>query len=228
MIPADAPVLALDTSTSLGSVALGRGGVLLGETVVGSRVRHAESLLPAISALLEAAQVTPQQIGALVVGAGPGSFTGVRIAGATAKGLARALGIPLYAYSALAAVAAGAGARAGTVCAVFDAQRDEVYAAAYRFDDGWQEIMAPGARAVNDVAAELAGQDVLFAGEGARKHAALLESAGARVAPALFDVPRASALLWLADLAPAEGLVSDVSAWEPAYLRPSGAERLAP
>ena len=227
MIRSGVPVLALDTSTSLGSVALGRDGVLLGETVVGSRVRHAESLLPAMHALLTSAQVTPQQIGALVVGAGPGSFTGVRIAGATAKGLARALGIPLYAYSALAAVAAAAGAHAGTVCAMFDAQRDEVYAAAYRFEDGWHEVMAPAARAVRDVAAELARHDVLYAGEGARKHAAVLESANGRIAPALFDVPRASALLWLAEVAPAEGLVNDVSAWEPAYLRPSGAERVA-
>lgn len=224
---ADAPFLALDTSTSLGSVAVGRGGKLLGEIIVGSRVRHAEALLPAIDRLLRSANLNPQQIGAIVVAAGPGSFTGVRIAGATAKGLCRALGIPLYAYSGLAAVAAGAAAHGGPVCAMFDAQRDEVYAAAYNFENGLQEVLAPGARGIQEVAKALTGRDVLYAGEGAEKHAGFLTGSGARVAPPYFSVPRASALLWLAELAPAEGLVADPESWEPAYLRPAGAERMA-
>jgi tRNA threonylcarbamoyladenosine biosynthesis protein TsaB len=66
----------------------------------------------------------------VIVGAGPGSFTGVRVAAATARGLAHGLGVPLYAYSSLAAVAMETGLD-GNVCALFDARRGEVYAACY-------------------------------------------------------------------------------------------------
>lgn len=107
------PYLAIDTSTALGSVAVGRSGELLAEVVVGVTVRHSEALLPAIDFALRAAGVEPAGLGGIVVGAGPGSFTGVRVAGATAKGLVRVLDIPLYAYSGLLALAAGVGAGVG-------------------------------------------------------------------------------------------------------------------
>lgn len=107
------PFLAIDTSTALGSVAVGRGDRLLAEVVVGVSVRHSEALLPAIDFTLRSAGLEPADLGGVVVGGGPGSFTGVRVAGATAKGLVRVLGVPLYAYSGLLALAAGVGAGLG-------------------------------------------------------------------------------------------------------------------
>jgi tRNA threonylcarbamoyladenosine biosynthesis protein TsaB len=221
-------VLALDTSTPLGGAALGRAGVVLGEVVIGERTRHAESLLPAVRFLLDNAGASMAAVGGIVVGAGPGSFTGVRIAAATAKGLAHALDVPLLAYPSLAAAAATAAQADRPVCALFDARRDEVYAACYRFSglDGIETLIEPSPRALDDLLAEALPLDAIFAGEGAVLHAEAIAAAGGTVAPAHLGVPRASALLWLAHVAPAAGVV-DARSWEPAYLRPSGAERRA-
>jgi tRNA threonylcarbamoyladenosine biosynthesis protein TsaB len=221
-------VLALDTSTPLGGAAIGRAGALLGEIVIGERTRHAESLLPAVRFLLDNAGEPMVALRAIVVGAGPGSFTGVRIAAATAKGLAHALDVPLLAYSSLAAAAATAAQADRPVCALFDARRDEVYAACYHFPRlaAVETLLEPAPRALADVLAQVMPHDPLFAGEGAVLHAQAIAAAGGAVAPAHLGVPRASALLWLALVAPAAGVV-DARSWEPAYLRPSGAERRA-
>src|SRR5690606_1081589 len=137
------PYLAIDTSTALGSVAVGRGSELLAEIVVGVSTKHSESLLPAIDYALRSAGLEPPDLGAVVVAGGPGSFTGVRVAGATAKGFVRALGVPLFAYSGLLALAAAVAAE-GPVCALFDARRGEVYAGCWRFPgDGAVEVIMP-------------------------------------------------------------------------------------
>lgn len=221
------PYLALDTSTALGSVAVGRGDRLLAEVVVGVTVRHSEALLPAIDYALRSAGVEPSGLGGVVVGGGPGSFTGVRVAGATAKGLVRVLGVPLYAYSGLQALAAGVGAGSSRpVCALFDARREEVYAACYRFGAGGIEtFLEPAVLPIDDVLAELGDVDPIYAGDGALRYRTSIEGAGGAVAPAFQAVPRGGALLWLADLVPLAGLVDEPAAWEPEYLRAAGAER---
>ncbi|HEX7091377.1 MAG TPA: tRNA (adenosine(37)-N6)-threonylcarbamoyltransferase complex dimerization subunit type 1 TsaB [Longimicrobiales bacterium] len=221
------PYLAIDTSTSLGSAAVGRGDRLLAEVTVGVHARHSESLLPAIDFALRSAGITAAELAAVVVGGGPGSFTGVRVAGATAKGLVRALGIPLFAYSGLLAVAAGAGAGGAPVCALFDARRGEVYAACYRFPDegGIETLLVPQAAALPNVLERLAAPAPLYAGDGALRYRAAIEAAGGRVAPPYLAVPRAAALLWLADAAPDAGRVETPADWEPEYLRSAGAAR---
>ncbi len=219
-------LLALDTSTPTGSVAVGRSERLLAEVVMGVAVRHAEALMPAIDFALGRAGLAPDALAGIVVAGGPGSFTGVRIAGAAAKGLARALGVPLYAYSGLLVLAAGAAAADRPVCALFDARREEVYAACYCFDGGVSALLEPAPRPLGAVLETLSGERPLFVGDGALRHRARIEAAGGRVAPAHLAVPRASTLLWLVDVDPS-GRVDDVAAWEPAYLRPSGAERAA-
>src|SRR5690606_28204288 len=130
------PYLAIDTSTALGSVAVGRRNELLAEVVVGVSAKHSESLLPAIDFALRSSGLEPAGLGAVVVAGGPGSFTGVRVAAATAKGLVRALGIPLFAYSGLLALAAAAPAGGAAVCAPFVAGRGGVYAGGWRFPGG--------------------------------------------------------------------------------------------
>ena len=220
------PLLALDTSTPVGSVAVGRADRLLAEVVMGVALRHAEALMPAIAFALERAGLTPAGLGGIVVAGGPGSFTGVRIAGAAAKGLARALDVPLFAYSGLLALAAGAAACDTPICALFDARRGEVYAACYRFDAGVHTLLAPGPRALAAVLEEMTPLRPLFVGDGALAHRSAIEAAGGRVAPVHLAVPRAASLLWLVDVEPT-GRVADAAAWEPAYLRPSGAERAA-
>ena len=219
------PLLALDTSTPVGSVAVGRPGRLLAEAVIGVGVRHAEALLPAIDFAMGRAGIGPEDLGGIVVAGGPGSFTGVRIAGAAAKGLARALDLPLYSYSGLLVLAAGLAASERPVCALFDARREEVYAATYAFGSGRPTVLlSPGPRPVDEVLAAAGSPAPLYVGDGALKHRSRLEAAGAHVAPAHLAYPRAASLLWLAEVDPS-GRVETPAAWEPAYLRPSGAER---
>lgn len=222
--------LALETATPAGSVAVGRGDEVLAEVMLGTERRHAEALLPAVKSALEQADLDASAIGAVVVGAGPGSFTGVRIAAATAKGLVHALGVPLFAYSSLAAVAAGAATGERALCALFDARRDEVYAACYRFGgpQGMITEREPAALRVGDVLALTRGLDPIYIGDGALANADRIRAAGGTVAPAPLAQPRASSLLWLARVAPGSGRIPNAAEWQPDYVRPPGAERWQP
>ena len=221
--------LGLETSTSLGSVALAEEGSLLAESLLAVRAVHSETVVPEIDRLLERCEREVAAIESVVVGAGPGSFTGVRIAASIAKGLCFAREIPLYAYSSLTALAAGTGV-GGPLCAMFDARRGEVYAAAYR------DACTPNLSVVIEATAmpvvELLdmlkdAREWSFAGEGALAHAEIIESSGGRLLPAHLGQPRAAALLWLARTWPERGRVKDPATWEPRYVRRSGAQRQA-
>ena len=215
-------LLAIETSTDYGSVAIGRGPDLAGEVVIGSRSRHAESLLPAVEFLLHTARLSRGDIRGVVVGAGPGSFTGVRVAAASGRGLAAGLGVQLYSFSSLAALAVENVGR-GPVCTVFDARRGEVYAACYERAEGADRLntlIEPEPMHVDTLRERTAGMDVAFIGDGARRYA---DGLGIVPPPAAF--PRAAALLRLAAADPQGGMISDLTRWEPMYLRASGAER---
>lgn len=216
--------LAIETSTPLGGLALGDGETLIAESILSVRATHSETVLDEAARLLDRAGLTPRGLDAIVVGSGPGSFTGVRIAASLAKGLCFAHDLPLFAYSSLWALAASV--PVAPISAVFDARRDEVYAAT--FPDGGARPPARGPE-VTSIDELLASLDPVgswtFAGEGARVHAEAIERAGGRVLPAHCSVPRASALLWLSRFADEFGRVADRGLWEPEYVRASGAER---
>lgn len=224
------PILALESSTSTGSVAVGDASGVFAEVVRDVAGGHSSALLPAADQVLSAAGLRPRDLAAVVVGEGPGSFTGLRIAAATAKGMLRALRVPLYGYSGLLATAAAAWSAPGEVCALFDARRRDVFAGAYRFRDGVEVVLKPEAVALDDLLAHYRGraESPLFVGEGALLYQQELEAElGARVGPAHLALPRAAALIWLAVVAPELGRVEDAASWEPEYLRASGAERIA-
>jgi tRNA threonylcarbamoyladenosine biosynthesis protein TsaB len=227
----DGPILALESSTSIGSVAVGDTSGVFAEVVRNVAGGHSSALLPAADEALKSAGLRPRDLAAVVVGSGPGSFTGLRIAAATAKGMLRALQVPLFGYSGLLATAAAAWSAPGPVCALFDARRRDVFAACYRFG-GRREVevlLEPEALALEAVIERFRdGEPPLFVGEGAELHREeLMGELGARVGPAHLAQPRASALIWLAATVPEMGRVEDPTGWEPEYLRASGAERIA-
>ncbi|MDT8436067.1 MAG: tRNA (adenosine(37)-N6)-threonylcarbamoyltransferase complex dimerization subunit type 1 TsaB [Gemmatimonadota bacterium] len=221
--------LALDTSGPLGSVALAGPGGPAGECALPVRADHSETLLPAIDRLLSGADRRAADLERVVVGAGPGSFTGVRIGASVAKGLCAATGAELLAFSSLAAIAAGTGC-AGTVCAALDARRGQVYAAAYRSGEGFAAVWKPAALSLDALVERLrseGAQDAGWAVAGSlspEQRARLVEE-GLRVLPAHLGAPRAAALLWLADAAPGSGSLADPAGWEPEYVRAPAAER---
>jgi tRNA threonylcarbamoyladenosine biosynthesis protein TsaB len=210
--------VAIETATPAGSVAVARGERVLAEVDLGDQRRHAESVLPALEAVLSRAGLGRGDIEEVVVGAGPGSFTGVRVAAATAKGLVAALAVPLVAYPSLLALAAAVPSDQ-PVCALFDARRGEVYAGAWHVTaDRIHTLLAPMVGPLVEVvdASRSWSRPPLFAGDGAGDLAS---------ADCLPTYPRASTLLWLAAHHREGAEVEDVAAWEPLYVRGSSAER---
>ena len=213
--------LALDTATPLGSVAVGDHRGARAEATVGDR-RHAAATLPAIEQVLQLADLKLADLEGIVLADGPGSFTGLRIGFATAKGLLRQYtGLMLRVAPSLLSLAWRAAPFAGgPVAALYDALRGEVFAAVYLVSEGRiQTLLAPRlttpealVRAVPRVA--------LAVGDGAAVHASLMRAwtGCAPVGPPA-GVPRAGALLELLDVPDATTLVADPAAAEPTYGR---------
>ncbi|MDH3296777.1 MAG: tRNA (adenosine(37)-N6)-threonylcarbamoyltransferase complex dimerization subunit type 1 TsaB [Gemmatimonadota bacterium] len=219
-------ILALDTSTLQGSVALGQGDAVLGESTLSISATHSETVLPAIDRLLKQAGRSASDLEAVVVGSGPGSFTGVRIAAALARGLCFPGGTPLFAYSSLAAIAMDSDPDPDeAVCALLDARRDQVYAAGYRIGSGLEELFAPVAGSLDEILSGLDPKAWTFTGVLPEPLRETIRRSGARLLPPDRGRPRASALLRLVRSAPEAGRVKDPARWEPGYVRASSAER---
>jgi tRNA threonylcarbamoyl adenosine modification protein YeaZ len=195
-------ILAFDTATEIATSALVADGEVLGE-----RVSRAVTLLEDVDALLRQGGSHADQIDALAVGIGPGSFTGVRVGLATARGLALALDVPVAGVSTLAALGAGAPG----ALPVIDARRREIFVA-----NGEPRVLAPAEL-------ELA-QGRLCVGNGAVRYRTVLEAAGAEIPPDRDErhLPRARFHAQLArNFGPAEAV-------EPLYLRVPDADRTIP
>ena len=221
-------VLAVDTSTRSAWVAVEVDGRVAAEESVSAQANASSALLPAVDRAVRAAGRVPADVAAVVVGGGPGSFTGLRIAAATAKGIVRALRVPLFAYSGLLALAAAHRDAEREVCALFDARNADVYAGCWRFDaDGVHEVLPVAALPIGALVERLHGRDVRFVGEGAVLHASALAAAFGADAVAAQERSPAEGLLWLARTVPEQGRVADPGAWEPEYVRAAGVERIA-
>ena len=128
-------ILAIDTSTKMGSIALTDGETHVRELLLNIEITHAEKLLPAIQKILQEAKWDFSMIEGLSLAIGPGSFTGLRIGLATMKGFAQALNLPLVGVSSLMALAYNGSESEEPVVAVLEAGRGEVYAYAATFKD---------------------------------------------------------------------------------------------
>src|SRR5258706_5953994 len=129
-------VLAVETSSLAGGVALLDGPALVAEYLLDVSVTNPERLMSAVDGVLADARWTPRELNGLAVAVGPGSFTGLRIAVSTVKGLALALDLPIAAVPTLDAMAAAVPWAALPVCPVLGARKGEVYTSLYRWDGG--------------------------------------------------------------------------------------------
>jgi len=213
-------VLAVETSTLAGGVALVDGDRLVAEYLLDVSVTHSERLLSAIDTVMTDARWTPGDLQGLAVAVGPGSFTGLRVGLSTVKGLALALGLPVAAVPTLDAMAAVVPWAALPVCAVLHARRDEVYAALYRWDGEHfgreSEYMA---LAPAELAARLL-EPTLLLGDGAEA----IHSPYARRLPPPRRVPSPACVAVLGRARLALGETVSAAALTPFYLRPSEAE----
>jgi tRNA threonylcarbamoyladenosine biosynthesis protein TsaB len=199
--------LALDASTYEGDVALLDDGRLVAEQAAAMKGRESEQLMPAVAAVLQHAKLDLGAVNRIVCGAGPGSFTSLRIAGGIAKGLASGLCLPLFAAPSLALVISGADPRPGRYLGAIDALRGEFYVGLYRVDD-------EGCIAEMEPARLVAAADVAVLASEYRSQI---------VSPTDFEGgirsrPRASGVARLEELLSVRGPV-DVRSWEPAYGR---------
>jgi tRNA threonylcarbamoyladenosine biosynthesis protein TsaB len=225
-------VLGLDTSTLVASVALVAGH---GETLEvraahdGGVDTHSERLLPLVDQVLSEAGVRVADLDALAVGAGPGSFTGLRIGMATAKGLAFAAGKPLHAVSSLAALALDCALHRDPgrvpIAAVMDARRAEIFLGLYRWDGLTVQSLAdervlPPAELEAALVDLVSAEPVIAVGDGLEIYADLLGDVGQRVVGAR-ATPSGAAVARLA----ITGSYDDVlKSGTPVYIRPSEAE----
>jgi tRNA threonylcarbamoyladenosine biosynthesis protein TsaB len=155
----------------------------------------------------------------VVLGAGPGSYTGLRIAAAAAKGIVHALGRELYAHGSLEAMSAGVDAPARPLLPLIGARRGEVFVACHGRDgDDLVELLAPALLSLEEAAAVANEHDALAIGPGAAAGSALLRRAGAAVDAAAGD-RAAVGLLRLQARRGEAARVDDAGAWEPVYLR---------
>ena len=167
-------ILALDASGQVASIALAEDDKLLGEYTMNTKKTHSQTLLPMVDALLHLIGEDKNTIDAVAVAGGPGSFTGLRIGSATAKGLSYAWGVPIISVPTVDAIAYNMVGSDGLICPVLDARRQQTYTGIYAFHaivDHAQEmeVLRPEcAVKIEEIVADLneRGEKVTFLGDG--------------------------------------------------------------
>ena len=223
-------ILAFETSAKAASVALLQDGKLLGESYQNTGLTHSQTLLVMAEDLLKQCGKSVSDVTAVAVAAGPGSFTGVRIGVAAAKGFAWGGELPCYGVSTLEAMAESLGIYQGYVCPVMDARRSQVYNALFYVNRGQvQRIREDRAIALADLAKELAAlsEPVFLVGDGSSlTYSVLSQTISDLVLPPEHRMhQRAAGVAILAEKMLREGIAGDGSTLTPNYLRLSQAER---
>ena len=223
-------ILAFETSAKAASVALTDGSKLLGESYQNTGLTHSQTLLPMAQELLKSCGYTSEQVEAVAVAAGPGSFTGIRIGVAAAKGFAWGKELPCCGVSTLEAMARTLGVHQGLVVPVMDARRSQVYTATFLAEDGKLFRQCEDrAISLRELGEELKNADlpIFLVGDGSNLCYNTLKDA----VPNLILPPehrmhqRASGVALVAADKLAAGENCDGAALNPNYLRLSQAER---
>lgn len=162
-------ILALDTSSECGSVALARDGALAGEVRLSGALQHSETLFRSIDFLLTTSATRVGDVDLFAVARGPGSYTGLRVGMAAAGGLAYAVGGETVGVSTLGALAWHVGVTQQPIAAVMDARRGEVYIALFRRSEaGLETVTPPRIERPEVVLDSLAQEQVVFTGPGVK------------------------------------------------------------
>ena len=225
-------ILAIDSSGLVASVAVVEDDRLLGEYTIDHKKTHSQTLLPMIDALAQMIELDMGSLDAIAVAAGPGSFTGLRIGSATAKGLGLALEVPLVAVPTVDAIAYTLYGASGLICPLMDARRNQTYTGLYRFSDTGEFLTVKEQCAV-DVSEIISsvnesGEPVIFLGDGVPVFRDAIEkscSVPYRFAPPGWNRQRAAAVANLGCIYLHQGREVSAADFRPIYLRLSQAER---
>lgn len=233
-------ILALDSSGMVASVALLTEQQLIGEYTINYKKTHSQTLLPMLEEVKQMTELNLDEIDAIAVAAGPGSFTGLRIGSATAKGLGLALGKPLIGVPTLEGLAYQFYGSADIICPIMDARRNQVYTGVYRFlpceENGrvtytMETMLSQCAMDMKELIAWLNQHSdgrVMFLGDGVPVYEKQIEELLQKpysFAPAHRNRQSAATLGVLAIEYYKKGKTESAAEHEPDYLRVSQAER---
>lgn len=224
-------ILAIDSSGVVASVAVVENDEVTAEYTVNYKKTHSQTLLPMLEEIRNMLSLDLSSLDAIAVAAGPGSFTGLRIGSATAKGLGLALDKPIVAVPTVDALAYNLYGSDKIICPLMDARRNQVYTGLYEFVKGEQKIiLAQCAVDIKEIAAKIneLGREVIFLGDGA----AVFSEALAELlhvpysfAPACCNRQRAACVAQLGMRMYEKGIIQTAAEHAPEYLRLSQAER---
>jgi tRNA threonylcarbamoyladenosine biosynthesis protein TsaB len=228
-------ILALDSSGLVASVAIVVDGITVAEYTVNHKKTHSQTLLPMLNEIKEMTQLDLATVDAIAVAAGPGSFTGLRIGSATAKGLGLALNIPIIPVPTVDALAYNLYGSNDLICPIMDARRNQVYTGLYEFENDKLKIIEKQCAAdisdtvdkINDICGK-SNKKVIFLGDGVEVYRQRIEEiikAGYSFAPACANRQRAACVATLGIELYKNGVYETAADHAPVYLRLSQAER---
>lgn len=224
-------ILALDSSGLVASVAVAEDDNLLGEYMINYKKTHSQTLLPMLDEVTKMIELDLKTIDVIAVSAGPGSFTGLRIGSATAKGLGLALDKKIVSVPTVDALAYNIWNCRDVICPLMDARRQQAYTGLYTFEEGGLQTIRPQCvvqieeiiENVNKV-----GKPVVFLGDGVPVFRDYIEAhceVPHRYAPAHCNKQRAASVAALGAILYDEGKAEKAADHKPEYLRLSQAER---
>ena len=224
-------ILGLDSSGLVASVAVVEDDVLLGEFTVNYKKTHSQTLLPMLDELAKMIELDLDTLDAIAIAAGPGSFTGLRIGSAIAKGLGLALDKPLISVPTVDALAYNLYGHRDIICPLMDARRNQTYTGLYQFEDEKMQVLCPQCVVgIDEIVAKINENNapVVFLGDGVPVFTTYIEE-NCKVpysfAPAHVNKQRAAAVAALGEEYYKAGKLESAEEHKPEYLRLSQAER---
>lgn len=226
-------ILAIDSSSLVATVAVVKDDIMTAEYTINHKKTHSQTLLPMIDEIVRMAEIDLSEIDAIAISGGPGSFTGLRIGSATAKGLGLVWGKPLIHVPTVDAMAYNLYGTDKVICPIMDARRSQTYTGLYRFEDEDFVIEMPQcAISIEELAAKIneIGKKVIFVGDGIPVFKEYLDeklTVEHFYAPAHMNRQRAGAVAVLGQKYYEDGKTETATEHKPDYLRLSQAEREA-
>lgn len=225
-------ILAIESSGTVASVALADDDRLIAEYTMNNGLTHSQTLLPMIDEIMKSSGIDKEKLDAIAISRGPGSFTGLRIGSATAKGLGLALDIPLIEVSTLEALAFNLAATGNTlIVPIMDARRNEVYTAVYEQQGKrMKQVMEESAMNISVLVDRLntLQREVVFVGDAVPVYAKIIAEeikVKYTFAPVHLQRQRAGSVAVLGGIMAAAGETVSSDEHAPVYLRLSSAER---
>lgn len=223
-------ILGIESASLVASVAVVTDDVITAEYTVNLKKTHSQTLLPMIDEIMQMLEMPLESIDAIAVSGGPGSFTGLRIGSATAKGLGLALKKPLIHVPTMDAMGYCLYGTSALICPMLDARRQQVYTGLYHYEENFEIVENQCIIDIHELIEKLneRGERVIFLGDGLTVNREIIEKevkVPYSFAPAQANRQRASAVAALGSVYFREGKTETAAEHKPDYLRKSQAER---